>query len=90
VDAFENGMKAYSADIKVIEQKPIALCQSHSIFLRVTASAFSQTMDIDAVLAPGTPTTYAAIYKRFKGAAENPDALKAIESICPTDRQTAA
>jgi hypothetical protein len=87
VQTFERGMKLWASDIKIVEQKPIQLCQTSGISLRMTATAFLKSVELDVVLAPGTPTTYAAMYLRMKGVAENPDAVKAIDSLCPADRQ---
>jgi hypothetical protein len=40
-------------------------------------------MDMQVVLAPATPTMLAAVYMHPLGTPENPDAMKAIDSLCP-------
>jgi hypothetical protein len=76
-------MSAWASDVKVVYRKPIQLCDVSGIAVHFTGTAFTKPMDMQVVLAPATPTMLAAVYMHPLGTPENPDAMKAIDSLCP-------
>jgi hypothetical protein len=82
VASFEDGISKWASDVVVLERTRVALCRSTGVSLRMRATVQSQVMDIDAVLSPGTPKTYGAFYMRLTGTNADPDAMKAIQSLC--------
>jgi hypothetical protein len=83
VDSFIHAMSAWASDVKVVDRKPIQLCDVSGIAVHFTGTAFTKPMDMQVVLAPATPTMLAAVYMHPLGTPENPDAMKAIDSLCP-------
>jgi hypothetical protein len=52
----------------------------------MSATVAQQSLLLDAVISSGAPTSYVAVYMRLATQAELPEAVRAIESLCPADR----
>jgi hypothetical protein len=90
IASLTKGISTWASDVVVVDRKTVQLCRASGLLVNLTATTHDKAIVIEAVLSPGFPTSYFAVYARPQGVAENPDALQSIMSLCPADRETAA